>query len=287
MKFDCVIGNPPYQDDRIGESATARPVYHLFMDAAYEIADAVLLITPARFLFDNGLTPREWNQKILADPRFKVLSYERDASKYFPLAEIKGGVAITYRDRNKTFAPVKIFAPRREMTGILKKVWHSAPVASMADLGYVATKFNTDALFADYPELKGRERRMSSNVFKYSFFRDEKATASDIMIYGVIRNKRHDKYIAKKYVDAADVNIGRYKIVMPKADGDGEFGAIVTNPEILPPGSGFTHTFLGVGSFDSLPEARACLKYLKTKFARALLSVLKVTQNLNAEKLKY
>ena len=58
-------------------------------------------------------------------------------------------------------------------------------------------------------------------------------------------------------------------------------------PEVLPPASGFTHTFLGFGGFETRSEADAVLKYIKTKFARALLGVLKVTQDLNADKWKY
>ena len=57
-KFDVVIGNPPYQDDLIGDNETkAPPIYDKFMDAAYEIAQQVVLITPARFLSNAGQTP--------------------------------------------------------------------------------------------------------------------------------------------------------------------------------------------------------------------------------------
>ena len=63
MKFDFCIGNPPYQEDRKGESKTALPVYHDFMDAAYEVADIVELITPARFLFNAGRTPKNGMKK--------------------------------------------------------------------------------------------------------------------------------------------------------------------------------------------------------------------------------
>lgn len=83
-KFDFIIGNPPYQEDRIGESTTALPVYDKFMDAVYELADVVELITPARFLFNSGRTPREWNKKMLNDEHLKVLLYENDASRIFP-----------------------------------------------------------------------------------------------------------------------------------------------------------------------------------------------------------
>ena len=69
MKFDFVIGNPPYQDETLGENkGYAPPIYHLFLDGAYKVADKVELIHPARFLFNAGSTPKAWNQKMLSDP---------------------------------------------------------------------------------------------------------------------------------------------------------------------------------------------------------------------------
>ncbi len=89
MKFDFCIGNPPYQDNTLGDNANfAPPVYNKFMDASYEITDKVELIHPARFLFNVGSTPKEWNQKILNDSHFKVLYYEQDSSKVFPNTDI-------------------------------------------------------------------------------------------------------------------------------------------------------------------------------------------------------
>ena len=96
MKFDFVIGNPPYQETQEGTSD--KPVYNDFMDAAYAVADRVELITPARFLFNAGKTPKVWNEKMLNDKHLKVLYYEQDSSKIFSNTDIKGGVAITYRD---------------------------------------------------------------------------------------------------------------------------------------------------------------------------------------------
>ena len=61
-KFDVVIGNPPYQDDLIGDNESkAPPIYHQFMDAAFEVATIAVLITPARFLSNAGQTPKWWN----------------------------------------------------------------------------------------------------------------------------------------------------------------------------------------------------------------------------------
>ena len=60
MKFDAVIGNPPYQEN-IANRSEQPPVYHLFYDAAIELSNYVTLITPARFLFDAGKTASAWN----------------------------------------------------------------------------------------------------------------------------------------------------------------------------------------------------------------------------------
>lgn len=93
--FDYAIGNPPYQDETENEGDRKSPVYHLFMDQAYKTATVVELITPARFLFNTGQMPEFWNEKMLPDTHIKVLEYEPDATKVFPDADIKEGVAIT------------------------------------------------------------------------------------------------------------------------------------------------------------------------------------------------
>ena len=97
VKFDVVIGNPPYQNEGAGDVGRRdEPVYNKFMDTAYEIADRVVLITPARFLFNAGQTPKAWNKKMLEDKHLKVVYYTQDSSKVFPNTDIKGGVAVTY-----------------------------------------------------------------------------------------------------------------------------------------------------------------------------------------------
>lgn len=94
MKFDFVIGNPPYQESSVGDKKSDASIYNFFMDASYKIADKVELITPARFLFNNGNTSKSWNEKMLKDKHFKVLHYEQDSSKVFANTDIKGGIAI-------------------------------------------------------------------------------------------------------------------------------------------------------------------------------------------------
>ena len=79
--FDFAIGNPPYQESQ--EATSDKPVYNYLLDAAYEVSEKAEFITPARFLFNAGKTPKAWNEKMLNDPHLKVLNYEKDAARIF------------------------------------------------------------------------------------------------------------------------------------------------------------------------------------------------------------
>jgi len=102
LKFDVIIGNPPYQDETIGDNKTyAPPIYHKFLEESYKLSNKVEMIHPARFLFNAGSTPKAWNRKMLSDKSLKVIKYFEDSSMVFPNTDIKGGIVITYRDADK------------------------------------------------------------------------------------------------------------------------------------------------------------------------------------------
>lgn len=176
MKFDFCVGNPPYQDERQGESNTTLPVYNYFMEAAYSISQRVSFITPARFLFNAGRTPSDWNEKMLNDKNFKVIKYEADSFKIFGNnVEIKGGIIISYRDSNKVFGEIGVFIPHIELKSILKKVkFINKNEQWLSSIIYVANKFNIEILEKDYPIYSNRERRLSSNVLSFQCFHNEK-----------------------------------------------------------------------------------------------------------------
>lgn len=123
MKFDFVIGNPPYQDETIGDQKNfAAPVYHLFLNEAYKVSNRVEMIHPARFLFNAGSTPKKWNEMMLQDNHFKILFYEPDSHKVFTNAEIKAGVVISYHDNTQQFKPIEVFTVYPELNSILSKI---------------------------------------------------------------------------------------------------------------------------------------------------------------------
>ena len=76
-------------------------------------------------------------------------------------------------------------------------------------------------------------------------------------------------------------NIAKYKVLVPRSNGSGALGEVLSTPLIGEPLIGYTQTFIGIGAFDTLNEAKAALKYVKSKFARVMLGILKVTQDNN------
>ncbi|PTJ28186.1 DNA/RNA helicase, partial [Staphylococcus simulans] len=123
MKFDVVIGNPPYQEKTIGNNITyTPPIYHKFLDLSYQLSDLVCMITPGRFLFNAGKTPKNWNKQMLEDIHLKVLHYESNSKNVFPNNDIKGGVAVTLRNANENFGSIGTFSVYDELMSISKKV---------------------------------------------------------------------------------------------------------------------------------------------------------------------
>ena len=169
--FDFVAGNPPYQGSN-NQNGRQPPVYHEFMDAAYEVADCVELITPARFLFNAGQTPKAWNQKMLSDDHFSVLEYEADATKVFGNTEIKGGVAVHIRDVNKNYGAIKVFTSHPELNRIVKTVSKSDTNENKLDTivssrGIYRT---TELFFADFPFASSRLGKGTGNMIASNFF---------------------------------------------------------------------------------------------------------------------
>lgn len=291
MKFDYIIGNPPYQEEAPGTSTSDKPIYHMFMDAVYDVADKVELITPARFLFDAGATPKVWNQKMLSDEHFKILQYFNNSKDVFSNVGIAGGVVISYRDRKRQYHPVTIFTSFKELSSIFEKVYSvSKNDKSLVSLIETQFKFNLDVLNEDCPGLNRTDRRLESNIFKLPVFHEDYLDG-DIKIYGLDGMKRTIRFVNQKYIDTSIKNYGKYKVILPKSYGTGiAMGAcsqIIGPPIMLLPYEGYTRTFIGVGSVETEQEAIAIFKYVKTKFCRTMLSVLKVTQDNNPEKWKY
>ena len=286
MKFDAIVGNPPYQIMATGEANGSDPIYHLFIDAACKLGEKVSFIHPARFLFNAGKTPKDWNEKMLNDEHYKVVQYWANSGDVFPTVDIKGGVAVTYWDKNKTFEKIGTFTSYPELNGIKKKAAPTEEINSLMSIMYNQTNFDLDVLLKEHPDYikgigsEGKDRRLEKNIFdKIPLFTEEKSNEDDIKILGVIKNKRCYRFIPRKYLDISHENLMKYKVLVPRSNGSGAIGEVLSTPILGEPILGYTRTFLGIGAFDSKEEAENALKYVRTKFARTMLGILKITQD--------
>ncbi len=283
MKFGAVVGNPPYQVE--GASTRKAPIYHIFYDLAFELAPKVSLITPGRFLYKAGQTPNEWMTKILADPHFKVVRYFQNTAEVFPTVDIKGGVVITYRDRDRNFGAIGFFSEFKELVSILRKVkLHKEENICNLISSQGLYKF-TELTFEDYPRAndvqgKGTGSKITSNSITelHEVFTEDCQDNDSIQILGLYKKHREYRWIKKKYLQANEY-LPKYNVFVPEANGTGAIGEVLSTPIIGTPMIGHADTFLSVGCFDTEEEAEACLKYIKTKFARTMLGTLKATQH--------
>ena len=286
MKFDVVIGNPPYQEEIEGANTQTRPIYHFFMDESYKVSDKTVLVTPARFLANTGGTPKKWNHKMLNSRHLKVKFYELKSNKVFPGTDIKGGVVITYHDKNKEFEPIETFISEPLLDSIYRKVKKlQEPSLSEIMFGSDSHKL-TDIMFEDFPELISRtdsshRKAVSTNIFERypEVFKDKVDSNTEyVQIIGREKNGRSVKYLKKEYL-REHPNLLFWKIILPKANGSGALGEVLSTPLIGELLIGYSQTFISIGKFDTKIEAEACFKYIKTKFARAMLGILKLTQD--------
>lgn len=287
MKFDFVIGNPPYQDETIGDNTKTPSVYNYFLEESYKIANVVEMIHPARFLFNAGDTSKQWNKKMLEDVHLKVLHYEPISGKIFSNTDIKGGIAITLHNEEKDYGAIRTFTRNLQMNEILHKVL-KRDFDSFSTIVFSPVAFkSTEKMHQDYPALKkklseGNEFEVKTNVFETipEVFYDEepKDGFSYVAILGRINNERVYKYICSDYI-SNNTNLFNFKVALPEANGTGRFGEVISGPHIEGPNIGFTQTFISIGCYDCEEKARAVLSYVKTKFCRALLGTLKVTQH--------
>jgi len=310
MKFDAVVGNPPYQDEEETNNRKT-PIYPYFYDSSFAIANLSILISPARFLFDAGLTNKEWNRKMLNDEHLKVILYEDDASKIFPNTDIKGGVAIIKRDTNYKYGRIEQFIKSEDIRRLYERIrkFESSPLSNII-IGGRADFLMNEMFHEAYPNAKndllraiqesasskgkdiptslapGSDNEIVTStleILSYAFVPEKPSDGNDYYeIVGVIKNRRVSAWINKEYLTTRrpdSNNIDFYKVFIPKSMGAGTFGEAISQPLVGNPGMTSTPTFLRIGMFTTKNEADNCAKYIKSKFARAILGIKKVTQD--------
>lgn len=294
MKFDVIIGNPPYQlSDGGGTGDSAKPIYQLFIQQAKRLNPRFLsMIVPSRWM-KGGKGLDSFRTEMINDTRIKSIYDFEDASECFPGVHIDGGV--------------NYFLWEKDYCGKVKYTYKPKGLNEIYSERFLKTDY-TDTVIRDYRQSSIIEKTSHENRFSeivsyrnpYGFFADlfnspEKyndIVVSDteemnnrIKIYGVKGKKGGAKrifgFIDEHVIEKNKTNIKRYKLFFSKA----YMTTSTVPPEIIigQPNTICTETFLEIGGFDTLEECKNCLSYIKTKFFRALLFYNRHSLNISKE----
>jgi eco57I restriction endonuclease len=292
VKFGAVIGNPPYQ--RIIKNTSDKQIYNYFMEVGYVTSSLAVFISPGKFLFNAGKTPKTWNEKMLNDKHLSVVRYEPSSKTIFPNIELSSSIVITIRDCSKELRPIKKFYVNSKLKNIVIKVTSSEKFKSIMNEIYLQSKFNIKVLLQEHPDMEiiiGDERRLITSILQKNIdiFTDEKNINAEIKIYGNDENGNMIyKYIDRKYIDDSQKNLDGYKVLLAATNGAaGNLGEekvnVIGKPKIIEQQTGFTQTFISIGNFNKFSEVNNLEVYLRSKFARFMIGTLKATQRLNRD----
>lgn len=293
ISFEAIVGNPPYQEETSGNSTGTNPIYHNFLDLAQKLGSVNVFLTPARFLFNAGKTPKAWNKKILNDRHFKIALYEQNPEKMIPGIPLTGGFAVSVWDKNADNEPIGTFIPYNHLQEIVDKVRQHDSFEGINKIIYVHSKFDLEKIYqvnSNYRNLigsNGRDRRVRANAFDvFDFFKTEPQNTKAVRVLGLHETKRTYRYINREFLEVCDW-VDKYKVFVPESNGASgmlgdEAARIISRPTLGLPNDGVTQTFIVVGAFETQEEANNLMKYILSKFCRLLLGSLKATQRNNS-----
>lgn len=288
MKFNAIVGNPPYQEMDGGASASAKNIYPYFVNVSKKLhPNYISLIIPARW-YAAGKNLGDFRQDMIHDKHIIKLFDYMDSKDIFPTVEIKGGICYFLRSENEE-KPCDITYHSDE--GIQYSTRY------LKDLGEVyirderiisiAHKVIDNDFEAFEPIVSSRKPYgLTGDFFKdpekfgLPEIFDDKVNSNDLTIIGRENNDRVLKYVPENYPLPKKDGLNKHKVFVNRAYGNGKLGQDTRpTPLIGKPGELCTETFLQVGPFETEIEAQNALKYMETKLFKLLIGINKTTQD--------
>lgn len=283
MKFDIIIGNPPYQLSTNDKGTQATPIYQLFIQQAVNLNPKYIsMITPSKW-FAGGMSSLDGLRNyMMSCQNIRAITDFSNAKECFPCNSVGGGVCYFLWDRD--------YQGPCEFTNVINGNQNT----STRELN-------------EFPILV----RLNSAVTILKKIKDKKEEnmvemASPLMPFGLSSDIRGDKNKSEKksielhasngvtFISECDIHKGKelldkYKVLVGilgaehalEPDKDGKFRIITSSLKIIGPNSACTHSYFTIGNFDNAETANNLYNYLKTKFARFLILLAMTSTHLS------
>lgn len=296
MKFDVIVGNPPYQEDDGGAGASAKPIYNQFVDVSKEIGSTYLcIIMPSRWMA-GGKRLDEFRIAMLNDRHIAELHDFMHPEDVFPNTNNRGGVCYFMRNTkyDNTEHKVKvvthyenhvytaqrslqtddwdIFIRENQAIGILDKIVKKAHNFAPMSL-YVSSRkpFGIESNIIQTPAYRMTTDNMENPVMCYG-----KGERTGYVEYAIISAHSHW--------------VNKWKVFTPRANNIGtELNDDNLNSFIGAPNTICTEAYIVIGANMKLTRKGCeCIsKYLKTKFARYLHSLAKASHDATSKTYRF
>jgi site-specific DNA-methyltransferase (adenine-specific) len=275
MKFDVIIGNPPYQLSDGGAKASAIPIYQKFVEQAIKLNPRYLcMIIPSRW-FAGGRGLDHFREQMLNDDRLRKITDYPDSTECFPGVDISGGISYFLWDRDNR--------GRCEITTIIEgKV--STMTRPLLEKGlHTFIRYN-EAIPILHKVLSRKEKSFSEYVSSQKPFGlrtyakgKEKPFADSVKLYG----STGITHISRDDVRANSDWLDKYKVYISRAYGERIASSywVTGKPFLGEPGTCCSETYIVIGPFSSEIEAQNVISYIRTRFFRFMVLLIKNTQD--------
>lgn len=282
MKFDVIVGNPPYQLSDGGHGESARPIYHLFVEQAKKLNPRYLtMIIPSRW-FAGGKGLDTFRDAMLHDHRISHLVDYPKLYDGFPGVKIRGGISYFLWDRDHN-GPCSV-----------QTMWDGTPLGSpmqrRLDAYDVLVRRNEAVSILEkvraYRVGGKREATLDARVSSQKPFglrtfvhgaETSKGIKDPIKLYG----SQRVSWIERSAIEKNAAWIDEWKVLMTGIQGTSAAveTMFLSKPIISGPGEACTESYVVAGRFDNEKAARSYAQFLRTRFARFLVSLRKAAQH--------
>jgi hypothetical protein len=282
MKFDVIVGNPPYQVEDGGHNASATPIYHRFVEKAIDLDPRyVLMITPSRW-FMGGKGLEKYRARMLADRRMRALVDYPKLYDGFPGVKIRGGVSYFLWDREHD-GPCAV-----------QTVWDGEPIGPPVERhldAYDVLVRRNEAVgilekvrayrVEGEPEKTLDARVSSQKPFGLRTFFHGEETDEGMEEPILLHGSKKKTWIERKAIPQNEEWIDDWKVLMSGVQGTSAAveRQFLGRPIVAGPKEACTETYVVAGRFSTEAEAERYATYLRTRFARFLVSLRKATQH--------